>query len=97
MCDWVKPVKGQKRGQTMSRLLLYYTEHCHLCDEAEALLQAAGLGGVYTKVEIADDPGLLERYEVLVPVLKRVDIETELKWPFGQSELARFLAPASAG
>jgi len=77
----------------MSRLLLYYTEHCHLCDEAEALLQAAGLGDVYTKVEIADDPGLLELYEILIPVLKRTDDETELNWPFGESELAKFLAP----
>jgi len=77
----------------MSRLLLYYTEHCHLCDEAEALLQAAGLGDGYTKVEIADDPGLLALYEILIPVLKRTDNEEELKWPFGQGELARFLAP----
>jgi len=76
----------------MSRLLLYYTEHCHLCDEAEALLQAAGLGGDYTKVEIADDPGLLELYEILIPVLKRTDNETQLNWPFGQGELAEFLA-----
>jgi len=76
----------------MSRLLLYYTEHCHLCDEAEALLQAAGLGDVYIKVEIADDPGLLELYEILIPVLKRTDNDTALNWPFGKSELAEFLA-----
>jgi len=81
----------------MSRLLLYYTEHCHLCDEAEALLQAAGLEGDYTKVEIADDPGLLELYEILIPVLKRVDNQKQLNWPFGPGELARFLAPGSTG
>ncbi len=81
----------------MSRLLLYYTEHCHLCDEAEALLQAAGLEGVYTKVEIADEPGLLELYEILIPVLKRTDNEKELNWPFGRSELAQFLAPGPTG
>ena len=81
----------------MSRLLLYYTEHCHLCDEAEALLQAAGLEGVYTKVEIADEPGLLELYEILIPVLKRTDNEKELNWPFGRSELAQFLAPGPPG
>lgn len=81
----------------MSRLLLYYTEHCHLCDEAEALLQAAGLEGAYTKVEIADDPGLLELYEIIIPVLKRIDNEKELKWPFGRSELARFLASGPRG
>ena len=42
----------------MSQLNLYYTEHCHLCDEAETLLHAAGLGECYTKVEIENDPGL---------------------------------------
>lgn len=76
----------------MSRLLLYYTEHCHLCDEAEALLQAAKLGEIYTKVEIEDDPGLLARYEIHIPVLKRTDNDTELYWPFGPDELADFLA-----
>ena len=75
----------------MSQLLLYYTEHCHLCDEAEALLQAAGLGDAYSKVEIADDPGLLELYEIRIPVLKRTDKDTELYWPFGARELARFV------
>jgi len=75
----------------MSQLLLYYTEHCHLCDEAEVLLQMAGLADAYAKVEIADDPGLLERYEIHIPVLKRTDNETELYWPFGARELAGFL------
>lgn len=79
----------------MSRLLLYYTEHCHLCDEAEVLLRAAGLEDGYTKVEIADDPELLERYEILIPVLKRIDIPAELNWPFGAGELAEFLALGS--
>jgi len=75
----------------MSRLLLYYTEHCHLCDEAEMLLQTAGLGNAYRKVEIDDDPELLARYEIHIPVLKRVDDEMELYWPFGQVELAKFM------
>lgn len=81
----------------MSRLLLYYTEHCHLCDEAEALLQAAGFGGAYAKIEIADDPGLLELYEIHIPVLKRLDDAMELYWPFGQRELADFLTSGSSG
>ena len=75
----------------MSQLLLYYTQHCHLCDEAESLLQMAGLGDAYAKVEIENDPGLLERYEIHIPVLKRIDTQKELFWPFGQPELAAFL------
>ena len=75
----------------MSQLLLYYTEHCHLCDEAEALLLMAGLAGGYTKIEIDDDPQLLERYEIHIPVLKRVADDGELYWPFGLRELQAFL------
>jgi len=75
----------------MSRLILYYTEFCHLCDEAEMLMLAAGLSGSYEKMEIDDDPELLERYEISIPVLKRIDNQQELSWPFGQQDLAVFL------
>ena len=74
----------------MSQLVLYYTEHCHLCDEAEALLHAAGYSECYTKVEIENNPGLLMLYEIHIPVLKRTDNEKELFWPFGKQELIEF-------
>ncbi len=75
----------------MSKLILYYTEFCHLCDEAETLMLAAGLSGSYQKKEIDDDPELLVRYEIYIPVLKRTDNQQELFWPFGQTDLAVFL------
>jgi len=75
----------------MSQLFLYYTEFCHLCDEAEALLHASGFGESYTKVEIDDDPGLLALYEIHIPVLKREDSNAELFWPFNQQQLVVFM------
>ena len=75
----------------MSQLIIYYTEHCHLCDEAEALLHASGYGESYTKIEIEDDPPLLALYEIHIPVLKRVDNNKELFWPFDQQQLAEFM------
>ena len=75
----------------MSQLILYYTEFCHLCDEAESLMLAAGLSETYQKIDIVDDPELLERYEIYIPVIKRVDNQRELFWPFKQQELAAFL------
>ena len=75
----------------MSELILYYTQFCHLCDEAETLLLAAGLDGSYEKTEIDNDPELLERYEIYIPVLKRSDNQQELFWPFDQLKLATFL------
>ena len=75
----------------MSQLILYYTEYCHLCDEAEGLMHAAGLRENFEKIEIDDDPELLERYEIYIPVLKRTDNQQELFWPFDQLQLATFL------
>jgi len=75
----------------MSQLILYYTEYCHLCDEAERLIHAAGLSESYGKIEIDDDPELLKRYEIYIPVLKRMDNQQELFWPFDQLKLATFL------
>jgi len=64
---------------------------CHLCDEAETLIHAAGLSDSFEKIEIDDDPELLVRYEIYIPVLKRVDNQQELFWPFDQLQLATFL------
>ncbi len=75
----------------MSQLILYYTEHCHLCDQAEALMYAAGLHESYQKVDIVDEPELLERYGIYIPVLRRNDNQQELFWPFEQQELTAFL------
>ena len=85
------PAMGQKEDYPMSQLLLYYTEHCHLCDEAEALLLEAGLAGGYTKIEIDEDPELLGLYEIHIPVLKRVADDGELYWPFELEDLQAFL------
>ena len=75
----------------MSQLILYYTEYCHLCDEAEGLMHAAGLSEDFEKIEIDDSPELLERYEIYIPVLKRTDNQQELFWPFDQLQLVTFL------
>lgn len=71
-------------------LILYYQPDCHLCDEAESLMQAAGLGKAHRKVDISGVPELLMRYEIHVPVLQRVEDGEELYWPFSQAELLEF-------
>ncbi len=75
----------------MSRLILYYQPDCHLCDEAESLMQMAGLGESYEKVDIETDLELLKSYGIHVPVLKREDNNEELFWPFDQTGLVVFL------
>lgn len=54
----------------MSRLILYTTLGCHLCDQLEALLYTLSQESLsLDKVEIADDEALLTRYGVRIPVL----------------------------
>ena len=72
-------------------VLLYTTSSCHLCEQAESLLQQQP-GIVVKAVEIADDAGLLERYGVRIPVLQRWETSEELEWPFDAETLQRFLA-----
>jgi hypothetical protein len=79
------------RTNSMSRLILYYQLDCHLCDEAEVLMHAAGLDDSYEKVDIETDLELLKRYGIYVPVLMRRDNEMELFWPFDHTGLNTFL------
>jgi hypothetical protein len=72
-----------------SRLLLYVTRGCHLCDEAAALLEAAGARW-YAR-EIGYDAALVARYGTRIPVLRRSDTGAELDWPFAAPALAAFL------
>ncbi len=75
----------------MTHLTLYYTSGCHLCQQAEALaltyLASRGLSPAnLRKLEIADNPALLERYGTTIPVLRDEGSGIELNWPFGLNE-----------
>ncbi|QQS55196.1 MAG: glutaredoxin family protein [Candidatus Competibacteraceae bacterium] len=70
-------------------LVLYATSGCHLCEQAEVLVRRQ-TAGVNT-VEIVDDAALLERYGVRIPVLRRLDTDNELDWPFDEAGVRRLL------
>jgi glutaredoxin len=72
------------------KLLLYGTLSCHLCEQAEAVLHAAGVTAEYT--DIAEDEALLEKYGMRIPVVRRVDNGTELNWPFDIAALEQLTA-----
>ena len=79
----------------MSQLILYFQPDCHLCEEAETLLYAFGLGESYQKVDIESDLDLLKQYGIHVPVLMRGDNRQELFWPFDAVQLTAFLESES--
>jgi len=72
-------------------LILYGTECCHLCEEAESILARADLS--WHGIEIADEDALLERYGTRIPVLRRNDNNAELDWPFDDASVQRFIKP----
>jgi|TARA_B100001059_G_C17774243_1_gene550274 glutaredoxin len=76
---------------TMHPLILYTTSGCHLCEHAEAILEAGG--HVFQPQDIADDLELMERYGVRIPVV-RDRAGRELGWPFDGTQLEAFLSGA---
>ena len=72
-----------------THLHLYSTSHCHLCEQAEALLVELALSHdlSWTVIEIADDANLLLHYELSIPVLARLDKGHEMAWPFNKDRV----------
>lgn len=74
----------------MSQLLMYSTLGCHLCEEAQRVVVAV-LGRTVPERDIADDPLLLDRYQLRIPVLLCLDSGAELDWPFDMGDLQALL------
>ena len=79
-------------------LILYSRQDCHLCDQAQALIERviAGSDWQLEKVDIDSDPQLTELYRFTIPVLARVNVDAEspaasLNWPFPPSRIKDLL------
>ena len=77
----------------MHTITLYTTAGCHLCKQAEDMLRQAGQNSTiaWRSSDIADDPVLVERYGIRIPVIMRAEDGAELGWPFDQRQLEKFL------
>lgn len=80
-------------------LLLYTTVGCHLCEQAEAVLQAVAADGAvdraasdWTSVEISDDPALVAAYGLRIPVIRLQGQDEDLGWPFDEAAVRDYLA-----
>ncbi|SQH76366.1 conserved protein of unknown function [Shewanella benthica] len=69
--------------------ILFHTDACHLCELAEPLIIMSGIS--YIKTDICDDEKLAEQYGIRIPVLKQIDSQNELNWPFDEDVLKKFL------
>lgn len=74
----------------MAEFILYGTAGCHLCEEALSLLQATA--AQFAEQDIIDDPEVMQRYAVRIPVLLHCASSHELGWPFDAEQLRAFLS-----
>ncbi|WP_421202845.1 glutaredoxin family protein [Aeromonas enteropelogenes] len=72
-------------------LTLFHTDGCHLCEQAWALVEQAGIAAQTRQCDIMDDATWLDAYRVRIPVL-RDETGHELGWPFTLVELQCWLA-----
>ena len=77
------------------QVILYSRQDCHLCDQAQALIEQVISGSDWQleKVDIDSDPKLTELYRYSIPVLARVEgaETTVLNWPFPPSRIKDLL------
>lgn len=78
--------------ETAIPLRLYTTPGCHLCELAEEILHAVSVK--FDPVDIADDPDLIKRYGVRIPVVAD-QAGRELGWPFDGTALEAWLTSAA--
>ena len=80
----------------MAHLLLLGTSGCHLCEQAEAIINACVLDGV-EYIDIAEQEQWQGRYALRIPVLYHPASQKELSWPFEQSDVEVFIRQAGLG
>ena len=74
-------------------ITLYSGQHCHLCDQAKALVYPLlpEFNATLEVVDIAGNPQLQELYGIRIPVLKMPNGE-EKGWPFSAGQVRRLLS-----
>jgi Glutaredoxin-like domain (DUF836) len=75
----------------MTSYILYKTNFCHLCDEAEIIIRKVHPSIEVQMIEIIDDDSLIELYGSKIPVLKNTVTSEELNWPFTSEDLNKFI------
>ena len=77
-------------------LILYTGNHCHLCDQAEALIYPllTEHGWQLQEINISDNPDLVKKYATRIPVVV-VSSGEEKGWPFTQGQIKRLMGSSS--
>ncbi|MFI3186388.1 MAG: glutaredoxin family protein [Methylococcaceae bacterium] len=76
------------------RLMLFGTSGCHLCEQAEVIINACVPNAV-DYVDIAEQEQWQEQYAIRIPVLYDPETKQELGWPFDQADVEGFVGRVS--
>lgn len=78
----------------MAKWILYHTDGCHLCEQAEQLLYTLlPENDELQLIDIMSDEELVSEYQVSIPVLKNQQGQ-QLFWPFTASHVLKLTAQA---
>lgn len=87
--------KQTSYGSSPIDVTLYSSPECCLCDDAMLLLDECRSEEActidVTKKNIYEDKSLLVKYKFNIPVLKKIGLSRELKWPFDRAQLIAWL------
>lgn len=78
-----------------TRVFLFGTLGCHLCEEAEAMVAALDHDAYPINIElidIAEQEQWQDKYAIRIPALYQPESQAELCWPFDINELNQFLS-----
>lgn len=74
-------------------ITLYGTEHCHLCEQANSVLQQLNLivPCHVHYIDITTDDLIFAQYQTSIPVIHIHQLNQSLNWPFQLSDLVQIL------
>jgi hypothetical protein len=78
----------------MIRLLLFGTAGCHLCEQAEQIINDCFPNNFELTIEtidIAEYEQWQEQYAIRIPVLYHPETTKDLGWPFNQTHIKEFI------
>ncbi len=78
----------------MTLLVLLGTAGCHLCEQAEELLNSCLLNDtklIVESIDISEQDSWLEKYGIRIPVVLHPESQHELGWPFDIVQLQAFI------
>ena len=78
------------------RVIIYSRPGCHLCDDAKAVIQNAGLNHLFTleEINIESDDELLRKYKYDIPVVT-IDSVERFRHRVNVAEFKQFLKPST--